>query len=223
MYIVITGGGKVGEFVARKMLREGHSVVVIDSDEATAMRLSENLRGSSLVIHGDGCELSVQEDAGVFKADIFVATTGHDENNLAACEIASRISHVPRCIARVNNPKNLRIFRRLEIECVSSTALIANMIEEEAMVGSMSAAISLTSDNVGLLEVTVPHMKRHDNATGVLLRDVRFDEGIRVVAVRHDAEFEIVGEDTRLLYGDNVIIAADTQLIGRAREIIRSL
>jgi len=223
MYIVISGGGKVGSFVAQKLLREGHSVAVIDRDASTARRLAEFLTGSSLVIHGDGCELSIQEDAGVHKADIFVATTGHDEDNLAACEIANRVYHVPRCIARVNNPKNLRIFHRLGIESISSTALIARMIEEEAVLGSMSVAISLTSDNVGLVEVTVPRMKHFDNSIGVPLDEIYLDEGIRMVAGRHNDEINVVNDETRLYQGDRVIIAADTELLGRAREIIRSL
>ena len=128
MYIVIVGGGKLGAYLASTLLRGDNQVAIIEEEESAAIELSEKLDGSSLVIHGDGCSASIQEDAGAYQADVFVAATGQDEDNLAACEIATRVFDVPRSIARVNSPKNLRIFRRLGIESISSTALIAHTV-----------------------------------------------------------------------------------------------
>lgn len=156
MYIAIVGGGKVGVYLANFLLNDGHEVAIIEAKESVAKILSETMQGPFLVICGDGCEVSRQEDAGVDHADIFVAATGRDEDNLAACEIANRVFDVQRCIARVNNPKNLRIFRRLGIESISSTALIARMIQEEAMLGSMSVAVAMTNDDLALIDITVP-------------------------------------------------------------------
>ena len=119
------------------------------------------LQGRYLVIHGDGCDSKYQEDAGIRRADVFVATTGQDDDNLVSCEIAQRVFNVPRCIARVNSPKNLRIFKEVGIECVSSTTLIANLIEEETLLGSVSVASSLTHGNVMLTEIVVPRMRHH--------------------------------------------------------------
>ncbi len=223
MYVVITGGGKIGEFLAISLLKEGNQVAVIEENERVARYLSETLTGSHLVICGDGCEVSNQEDAGVQNADIFVATTGQDEDNLAACEIANRIYNVSRCLARVNNPKNLRIFRRLGIESISSTAIIARMIEEEATLSSMSVAFSLTSDQVSLIEIMVPRMRNHDNEEGVLAIDIEFADGIRAVAVSHRDEIEVVGKGTKVFPGDQVIVVADTDMLGIARETIRAL
>lgn len=223
MYIVIVGGGKLGAYLTGTLLRDGNQVVLIEEDEAAADRLSEELDGSCLVINGDGCVATIQEDAGAQHADVFVAATGQDEDNLAACEIASRVFGVPRCIARVNSPKNLRIFRRLGIESVSSTALIARMIQEEAVLGSMSAALVMTSDQIGLVDITVPPMRNHNNYQGMRALDIEFDEGIRLVAVQHADEVEVVGEETIVMPGDQVIVAADTELMDRAREIVRSL
>ena len=158
MYIVIAGGGKIGSYLAGIMLKSGNEVAVIEQRLATADRLSVQLTGPYLVIHGDGCDSRYQEDAGIRQADVFVATTGQDDSNLVSCEIAQRVFRVPRCIARVNNPKNERIFREVGIECVSSTTLIANLIEEEALLGSVSVVSSLTHGNVALAEVMVPRM-----------------------------------------------------------------
>lgn len=223
MYIAIVGGGKVGVYLANFLLNDGHEVAIIEAKESVAKILSETMQGPFLVICGDGCEVSRQEDAGVDHADIFVAATGRDEDNLAACEIANRVFDVQRCIARVNNPKNLRIFRRLDIESISSTALIARMIQEEAMLGSMSVAVAMTNDDLALIDITVPGMQYHDNETGVRALDIEFDEGIRMVAVNHGDEIEVVGNNTIIHPGDEVIVAADTDKLTRAREIIRAL
>lgn len=223
MYIAIVGGGKVGVYLANFLLNDGHEVAIIEVKESVAKILSETMQGPFLVICGDGCEVSRQEDAGVDHADIFVAATGRDEDNLAACEIANRVFDVQRCIARVNNPKNLRIFRRLGIESISSTALIARMIQEEAMLGSMSVAVAMTNDDLALIDITVPGMQYHDNETGVRALDIEFDEGIRMVAVNHGDEIEVVGNNTIIHPGDEVIVAADTDKLTRAREIIRAL
>lgn len=223
MYIVIVGGGKLGAYLTGKLLHDGNQVALIEENEMSARQLSESLEGSCLIIHGDGCGATIQEDAGTQHADVFVAATGQDEDNLAACEIASRVFGVPRCIARVNSPKNLRIFRRLGIESISSTALIARMIQEEAVLGSMSAALTMTSDQIGLVDITVPPMHHHNNYQGMRALDIEFDDGIRLVAVQHADEVEVVGEETVIMPGDQVIVAADTELIPRAREIIRSL
>ena len=135
MYVVIAGGGKIGEYLANVLLESGNDVTIIEEDLETADRLSVVLQGRYLVIHGDGCDSKYQEDAGIRRADVFVATTGQDDDNLVSCEIAQRVFNVPRCIARVNSPKNLRIFHEVGIECVSSTTLIANLIEEETLLG----------------------------------------------------------------------------------------
>ena len=91
MYIVIVGGGKLGAYLASTLLRGDNQVAIIEEDESVAIELSEKLDGSCLVIHGDGCSATIQEDAGANQADVFVAATGQDEDNLAACEIATRV------------------------------------------------------------------------------------------------------------------------------------
>src|SRR5699024_3423147 len=192
MYIVIAGGGKIGEYLASVLLSSGNDVAVIEEDLATADRLSVVLQGRYLVIHGDGCDSKYQEDAGIRKADVFVATTGQDDDNLVSCEIAQRVFNVPRCIARVNNPKNMRIFREVGIESVSSTTLIANLIEEETLLGSVSVASSLTHGNVLLTEVVVPRMRFHSNEDGVLAHTIPMPENSLIAAVSTKEDVEVV-------------------------------
>lgn len=223
MYIVITGGGKVGEYLAGVLLKSGNEVAIIERDLDVADRLSMVLQGRYLVIRGDGCDSRYQEDAGIRKADVFVAATGQDDNNLVACEIASRIYGVPRCIARVNAPKNQRIFRALGIESISSTELIANLIEEETLMGSVSVVSSLTHGDVVLTEIAVPHMYVHSNEEGVLAYDVEMPEGSLIVAVSTKDDVEVVGEDTRLYSGDTAVVVADRDKVADVRAAFKAL
>lgn len=225
MYIVINGGGKIGEYLASRMLEQGNDVAIIERDQATADRLSADLPGRNLVICGDGCMSRFQEDADVRHADVFVSTTGQDDSNLVSCEIASRMFNVPRTIARVNSPKNLRIFREVGIECVSSTTLIANIIEEDAMLGGISVLSSLSQGNVALNEVTVPRLRRYSESEGALAQDIELPEGCLIVAVQHadSSDMEVVGEDTHIFAGDVVVVASDTDRTTEAMQTLKQL
>ena len=221
MYVVIVGGGMVGLYLAQTMLRSGNEIAIIEQDRETADLISIELEGDYIVIQGDGCDSRYQEDAGIRRADVLVAVTGHDDVNLVACEIAQRIFQIGRAIARVNNPKNQRIFRALGIECVSSTPLIANLIEEEALLGGMSVATSLAHGNVALSEIVV-RMKRYPE--GMLVQDLALPEGSLIVAVSSSREeVNVVGDETMLMPGDKAIIAADKEVMPEVRALLRSL
>lgn len=223
MYIVIVGGGKVGEYLATVLLENGNEVAIIESKEDVADRLSMVLQGRYLVICGDGCDSQYQEDAGIRSADVFVATTGQDDNNLVSCEIASRVFGVPRCIARVNAPKNQRIFRALGIEFVSSTEMIANLIEEEMGMGSVSVVSALTHGNVILIEVEVPMLSDLLDSEGLAAYDIEMPEDSLIVAVARKNDVEVVNEDTQLYPGDTVIVAADRDKVSAVKALFRNL
>ena len=223
MFIVISGGGKIGSYLASVLLKSGNEVAVIEEDRERADRLSVELEGRYLIILGDGCDSRYQEDAGIRQADVFVATTGQDDDNLVSCEIAQRVFNVPRVIARVNNPKNLRIFRKVGIECVSSTTLIANLIEEEAMLGSVSVVSSLTHGNVGLSEVVVPRMRHHSNSRGVMVDDIPMPENSLIVAVVTKDNVEVADKEIALFPGDKAVVVADSAVLDEVRAVFKAL
>lgn len=223
MLIVIAGGGKIGSYLASVLLASGNEVAVIEENLKTADALSVMLEGSYLVIHGDGCDSRYQEDAGIRHADVFVATTGQDDDNLVACEIAQRVFRVPRAIARVNNPKNLRIFREVGIECVSSTTLIANLIEEEALLGSVSVVSSLSHGDVALAEVVVPRMRHHSNDAGIAIDDIPLPDSALIAAVVSKDGVEVASDNITVYPGDKAIVVADNDALDEVRDVFRSL
>jgi trk system potassium uptake protein TrkA len=133
MFILIVGGGKVGSYLARALLQQGHEVVIIEKQERKA-RMLEQITDQKLAVVGDGCDPMVLEQAGLLRADIVVADTGDDEDNLVVCLIAKKKTNA-RCIARVNNPANKTIFDSLDAEnpvsIISSTEIILNVITQQ--------------------------------------------------------------------------------------------
>ena len=225
MHIIIVGAGKVGEYLARTTLESGNDVVLIESDHDRAQEVATMLTGRVLVIFGDGCNSRVLEDADIRHADIFVATTGRDDNNLVACEIASRVFSVKRCIARVNSPKNMRIFRKLGIESVSSTTLIGRLIEEEATLGNLDAVSLLAQGNIGMIEVKIRefHGPYSPLEGASIYDDVDYPDEALPIAVVHDGTPTLVDEETRIRPGDTVIIATPTDSIPEVRAAFRNV
>ncbi|NIS31919.1 MAG: NAD(P)H-binding protein, partial [Actinobacteria bacterium] len=154
MYVVIAGGGRIGRYIARDMERKRHDVTVIEWNPERCEQLVTET--SVLVIEGDACDVRYLEQAHVDRADVFVATTHDDDNNLVACQLAKIEFGIKRTIARVNTPKNVEIFEKLGIEPVSSTSLISELIENEFSVGELIHLTSLKGGRVSLVEVRIP-------------------------------------------------------------------
>ena len=179
-----------------------------------------------LIVEGDGTDSSVQLDAGVDDADLFVALMGHDDTNLVACEIAMTAFNVPRCIARVNNPKNRRIFNIVGIESVSSTLLIANTIEEEALMGSVGVVSALSRGDIVLFEMSVPaHMRHFNPEEGVPVDALDMPEGSSIAAIDRleEGEAEVATPDSIMYPGDKAVVVAERDVVEDVRELFKSL
>src|SRR5881409_185139 len=130
MYVVVVGAGKVGWNLARELIDKGNELTVIESDRARFQTVEEELEHA--VQYGDGSELWVLERAGIQRADLVIAVTGDDEDNILICQVAKEKYGVQRIVARVNNPRNHQHFRLLGIQpAVSATDLILRLIEHE--------------------------------------------------------------------------------------------
>jgi trk system potassium uptake protein TrkA len=154
MYIVIIGGGKVGFYLAKELVESSHEVLVIENNAAKCAEIQESL--GEIVMRGDGCETAIQERAGVRRADLLLAVTGEDEDNLVACQVAKHEFNVPRIVARINNPKNELIFRKLGIEStVSATSAIMAHIEQELPTHPLISLMTLRR-GFEIVEVRIP-------------------------------------------------------------------
>ena len=128
MYVIVVGSGKVGLNLSRELIDKGHEVTLLESDRRRYLVVEEELEHA--VQYGDATELWVLERAGIQRADLVVAVTGDDEDNMLVCQVAKEKYLCERVIARVNNPRNLQHFKLLGIQpVVSATDLILRLIE----------------------------------------------------------------------------------------------
>lgn len=155
MYIVVVGAGKVGQYLVRTLLHQGHRVAVVEKRSDICERLAEQT--SARVVCGDGTDVSVLDQAGADRADVLAAVSGFDEENLVVCLLAKEFSNVPRTVARVNNPRNERIFESLGIDrAVSVTTVMAHLIEETATLSDVLTLHYLERGKVEIVEVVLP-------------------------------------------------------------------
>lgn len=202
MRIVINGGGKVGSFLAAAMVKNDHQVILIERRLDVSKKVALEVP-KALVVHGDGCDVRYQEDAGVDTADVFVAVTGDDDDNLVACQIAQGVFSVGRAVGRVNNPKNEEIFKTLGIEAVSSTTVIARLIEEEISIGSVVTLQALKKGKLLLVEIELP--ETGSASEGVSLQDLDLPQDCVLVSIVRDDNVVIPKGDTVLKAGDSVV------------------
>ena len=154
MYIIVAGGGKVGFYLARELIAGGHEVLLIEKSASRCEVIAAEL--GNVVQKGNADEASVLADAGTNRANVVVAVTGDDEDNLVICQVAKRRFNVPRVIARINNPKNEGIFRLLGIDAtVSSTDLILSVIEQEIPEQALVPLLRLRHADVEVVDITL--------------------------------------------------------------------
>ena len=128
MNIIILGCGRVGALLAANLGEKGHDVTVIDQSAASFERLPATFQGRTVL--GSGTDMDVQRRAGIEQADAFVACTPGDNRNIAASEIAREIFHVPKVVARINDPLREKVFHELGLETVCPTLLGADLVRE---------------------------------------------------------------------------------------------
>ena len=130
MYVVIVGAGRVGVSLARWLVAAEHEVAVIDTDAPRCAALEDEL--GSISVLGDGTEAGVLAKAGANRADVLIATTARDDDNMMACQLAKHRFGASRTVALVHIPDHERLFEMLGIDVtISTTDLISGRIREE--------------------------------------------------------------------------------------------
>ena len=206
MFILVVGGGKVGYYLAKELIENGHEVVIMEKDPGRAGQITDEL--GSIVIAADGCEGTSLGQAGCARADVVAAVTGDDEDNLVICQMAKHHFDVPRTIARVNNPKNEELFRHLGVdELASPTRMILGTIEQDIPVHEL---LHLATLGEGALELIEAHLQVGSPAIGRTARQLDMPEGCSLFGVIRDGVAVSLGPDMPLRQGDKVIA------IGRA-------
>ena len=202
MYIVIVGGGDVGLSLTRLLQEHGHEVVLVEKDPARYGKLSDEL--GEAVIMGDGADLGTLLDMGANRADVLVAATGTDQDNLVICQLAKLIYLIPRTIAVVNDPKNEELFSSLGVDAtVSSTGIIASLIEEKIDAGM---AIPLLAFKECGLEIFKTQLSTESSIIKKKISQLDLPKDLIIIAAMRGNQVIIPKGDTVFLPGDTIIM-----------------
>lgn len=204
MKVIIAGTGRLGSRIARVLAAGGNDLTVIDLDED---RLADPaLRARTLP--GDACEPSILEEAGAFNADLLIAATGDDEDNLVISLLAKRQFAVPRVLARVNDTDNAWLFDSewgVDVAIPAATPLVS-LIEEAVGSTDTVALVRLARAGVNVLETAIAEKSR---TAGRCLGDITLPAGSVVAAVIRQGQPAVPDATFRLLPGDEVLVVSE--------------
>jgi trk system potassium uptake protein len=209
LYVIVAGAGKVGWNLARELIDKDHEVTVIEADRRRYLTVEQELEHA--VQYGDATELWVLERAGINRADLVVAVTGDDEDNLLICQVAKEKYRVDRIIARCNNPRNLEHFKLLGIQpAVSATDLILRLIEHEVPKYGLVHLLDLPEERLEIIELVIGE----DAAVaGRAISDIEMPDGSLIVAViRAEGGGFVPTAETIIKAGDEVLVVLDPGL-----------
>jgi trk system potassium uptake protein len=217
MYVLIVGAGKVGWNLARELINKRHEVTVIESDPVRYGVVEQELEHSAQ--YGDGSELWVLERAGIERADLVVAVTGDDEDNILISQVAREKYGVTRVVARCNNPRNLQHFELLGVKpAISATDLILRLIEHEVPKYGLVHLLDLPEERLEIIELEVA---AGSEAAGAKVKDLGLPDGSLAIAIlRHGTGF-VPLSDSVIEAGDEVLIVLDTGLEAKITERFR--
>jgi trk system potassium uptake protein len=208
MYVIIAGGGKVGWNLARELLEKGSEVTVIENDRRRYLTVEQELEHA--IQYGDATELWVLERAGIQRADLVIAVTGDDEDNILICQVAKEKYGVERIVARVNNPRNLQHFKLLGIHpAVSATDLILRLIEHEVPQYGLVHLLDLDEERLEIIELVVAP---DAPVAGVQVGDVDLPDGSLIISILRNGSGFVPKPDSVIESGDEVLIVLDPGL-----------
>src|ERR1700751_211559 len=205
MYVIIAGAGKVGWNLARELIAKDREGTLIKSDPRRYRVVEEELEHA--VQYGDATEMWVLERAGIQRADMVIAVTGDDEDNVLICQVAREKYLVDQIIARVNNPRNRQHFDLLGIKpSVSATDLILRLLEHEVPEYGLVHLLDLQEEQLEIIEML---LGKDSGVTGRSVGELNMPEGSLLISVLRNGKGFVPVADTVLEVGDEVLAVLD--------------
>jgi trk system potassium uptake protein TrkA len=215
VYAIIAGGGKVGFYLARELIDQGHEVLIIENTPDRADSIANEL--GNVVLRGNADEASTLAEAGAERAEVVIAVTGDDEDNLVICQVAKKRFGSMRTIARINDPRNERIFRLLGIDAtVNATQLLLSVLEQEIPPSNLVSLVRLRNSDVELVEASVT---ARSQAAHRAVRDLGLPDESTVALILRDGTAIFPTGSTVIEPGDEVVALTRTQHEHRLRSL----
>ena len=209
MLVIIVGGGKTGSHLATQLIEQGHAVKVIEARPDVIERLQQEL-SEQVIIVGDGSSPATLEAAGIDQANVLAAVTGEDETNLVITSLGRFEYHVPRIIARVNNPKNAWLFtEEMGVDvALSQTDILAKLIVEEMSLGDMMTVFKIRRGRYSVVEEKVPEGAM---GIGIPLKNMGLEEQCVIAAIIRDGKMALPKGESTFKAGDEIIAVASPE------------
>lgn len=180
MKAVVVGGGKVGYYLLKTLVERKHKVTLIEFDKKICDKIADEFDNVD-VICGDGTSIEVLKDADIENAEVVAAVTGKDEENLVICEVAKVNFNVNKTIARINNPKNRKLFKVLGVDkTVCSTDVIANLIEWELENEKLRIVQTFDRGEMVLVETVIDNKSKWKNQ---MVSELKLPEECVIVSI----------------------------------------
>jgi trk system potassium uptake protein TrkA len=209
MKVLIAGGVPTGSQLATLLLEQNHQVTILEDQPSFLQDL--HLELPTEVIYEDNCmNLDALEHAGIRTADVLVACTSSDADNLVLCYLATQIYHVPRTIGRINNPRHAWLFNdKLHVDvALDESSILAHLIEEEMSLGDMMTLLKLRRGKYSLTEVVIPPGAR---AVGTAIKDLQLPDECVIASIIREGQMIVPRGITVLQAGDDVLAIADAR------------
>ncbi len=202
MKSIIIGGGKIGYYLVKTLKERKYDVVLIEHDKCLCQTIAEDFNIN--IICGDGTDIDVLKDAGIDEAEVVACVTGTDEENLVICQIVKATFNVSKTIARINNPKNIAMFKALGVDkTVCSTEVIANLIEYEFDKDNFKVIQSFERGSMILVEIKID---KDNNWHGNFIKDLELPEECVITSVLREEKVIYPRGNTRILELDNILV-----------------
>lgn len=215
-YAIITGGGKIGYYLARSLINNDYEVLLMEKDPGHYRQLSSDL--GDVVMMGDACDPLTLKKAGIERADLLVAATGDDADNLITCQMASHCFSRTRIIARVNNPDNGELFEMLGIhERVSGTTSVLNLIGQKVSRAPVVLLGALEKSNIEAVELI---LNETSPLIGAHLSEVALPKGTLIISIVRNGAAMLPSADTIFAVDDVLIALIPPELESALREYI---
>lgn len=213
MKFLIVGCGGMGSELARVLERGGHDVTLVDRDRAAVEALDPSLRGRAVV--GSGFDREILAQAGIGLADGLAAMTTSDETNVILARLARHVFHVPRVVARLHDPRNADLYRRLGIQAAAPVSWTANRLADLLSYSELDAVASLGGGQVEVVQFGVTALLEGRTAESLCVPGE-----MHVVAVTRGGQTGIPTPKTIFQSGDKVHLAVSTSSARRLRAML---
>lgn len=213
MNIMIVGCGRVGSQLALLLSREGHNVTIIDKNEDSLKRLGITFNGVTAV--GNAFDEKLLRELKIDKQDAFVSVTSGDNTNLMASQIARKMFNVPRVIARVYDPQRAGIYKKLGLDIISGTVLVAAMIRDKIIENRFTGYLVETGE-LGVIEIIADK-----DLADKRVSDINIPDEFLVVVIERKKKVIIPEPYTKIELADKIMGVVRTASLNKVKAIFK--